>query len=81
MFIRKVFHTDKKNNTVYHTFKLVESVRTQRGPRQRMVLNLGADFSVPEEKWKELANRIEEIATGQGVTSHIFLTNRFTKVT
>ena len=66
MFIRKVFHTDKKNNTVYHTFKLVESVRTQRGPRQRMVLNLGADFSVPEEKWKELANRIEEIVTGQG---------------
>jgi len=46
-----------------------------------MVLNLGADFSVPEEKWKELANRMEEIATGQGVTSHIFQTNRFTKVT
>ena len=51
MFIRKVFHTDKKNNTVYHTFKLIESVRTERGPRQRMVLNLGADFNVPEEKW------------------------------
>ena len=66
MFIRKVFHTDKKNNTVYHTFKLIESVRTERGPRQRMVLNLGADFTVPEEKWKDLANRIEQIVTGQG---------------
>ncbi|MGD9579544.1 MAG: IS1634 family transposase [Syntrophorhabdus sp.] len=65
MFIRKVFHTDKKNNIVYHTFKLIESVRTERGPRQRMLLNLGADFSVPEEKWKDLANRIEQIATGQ----------------
>ena len=65
MFIRKVFHTDKKNNTVYHTFKLIESVRTERGPRQRMVVNLGADFNVPEEKWKDLANRIEQIATGQ----------------
>ena len=65
MFIRKVFHTDKKNNTVYHTFKLIESVRTERGPRQRMLLNLGADFTVPEEKWKDLANRIEQIATGQ----------------
>jgi len=65
MFIRKVFHTDKKNNTVYHTFKLIESVRTERGPRQRMVLNLGADFNVPEEKWKDLANRIEQITTGQ----------------
>jgi transposase len=65
MFIRKVFHTDKKNNTVYHTFKLIESVRTERGPRQRMLLNLGADFNVSEEKWKDLANRIEQIATGQ----------------
>jgi len=65
MFIRKVFHTDTKNKTVYHTFKLIESVRTERGPRQRMVLNLGADFSVPEEEWKDLANRIEQIATGQ----------------
>jgi transposase len=65
MFIRKVFHTDKKNNTVYHTFKLIESVRTERGPRQRMLLNLGADFNVPEEKWKDIANRIEQIATGQ----------------
>jgi len=35
------------------------------GPRQRMVLNLGTDFAVPEEKWKDLANRIEQIATGQ----------------
>jgi hypothetical protein len=29
------------------------------------VLNLGAGFSLPEEKWKELANRIEEIITKQ----------------
>ena len=65
MFIRKVFHTDKKNNTVYHTFKLIESVRTERGPRQRMILNLGADFNVPEEKWKDLSNCIEQIVTGQ----------------
>ncbi len=66
MYIRKVSHTDKKNNKEYHTFKLIESVRTERGPRQRMLLNLGTDFSVPEEKWKDLANRIEEIVTGQG---------------
>ena len=30
-----------------------------------MVANLGADFNVPEEKWKDLANRIEQIVTGQ----------------
>src|SRR3989339_426840 len=65
MFIRKVIHRDKKNRREYHTFKLLESLRTERGPRQRMVLNLGADFSLPEEQWKDLANRIEEIVTGQ----------------
>ena len=65
MFIRKTTHTNKGNKKEYHTFKLIESVRTERGPRQRMVLNLGTDFSLPEEQWKDLANRIEEIVTGQ----------------
>jgi len=65
MFIRKTTHTDKKNKKEYHTFKLIESVRTERGPRQRMLLNLGSDFSLSEQRWKELANRIEEIVTGQ----------------
>jgi Transposase len=65
MFIRRTTHTDKKNKKEYHTFKLIESVRTDRGPRQRMLFNLGADFSLPEERWKDLANRIEEIVTGQ----------------
>jgi transposase len=65
MYIRKVTHAHKKNQHEYHTFKLVESVRTERGPRQRMLLNLGTDFTFPEEKWKDLANRIEGIITGQ----------------
>lgn len=65
MFIRRVTHTNKKNNTQYYTHKLVESTRTQRGPRQRAILNLGTDFELPQEQWKELANRIEEIITGQ----------------
>jgi len=30
-----------------------------------MFLNLGTGFTLPEEKWKDLANRIEEIITGQ----------------
>jgi Transposase len=65
MYIAKVFHTHKRTGKEYYTFKLIESVRTERGPRQRMLLNLGTDFAVPEEKWKDLANRIEEIVTGQ----------------
>ncbi|HOE33803.1 MAG TPA: IS1634 family transposase [Smithella sp.] len=65
MYIRRTTHADKKNKKEYHTFKLIESVRTERGPRQRMLLNLGTDFSLPEDRWKDLANRIEEIITGQ----------------
>lgn len=30
-----------------------------------MLLNIGTGFTLPEEKWKDLANRIEEIITGQ----------------
>ena len=49
----------------YYTYKLVESIRTERGPRQRDVLNLGVNFDLPKEQWKDLANCIEEIITGQ----------------
>ncbi len=65
MFIRKVPHKDKKSRKKYFTYKLVESVRTERGPRQRDVLNLGASFNLPKEQWKELANCIEVELTGQ----------------
>jgi len=65
MFIRKVLHKNKKNRKEYHTYKLVESIRTQRGPRQRDVLNLGVNFDLPKEQWKDLANCIEGVITGQ----------------
>lgn len=65
MFIREVNHTDKKNKTEYYTYKVVESLRTERGPRQRALLNLGTDFNLPKDQWKDLANRLEEIITGQ----------------
>lgn len=65
MFIRKVPHKNKKTRKEYHTYKLVDSVRTERGPRQRDILNLGVNFDLPKEQWKDLANCIEEIITGQ----------------
>lgn len=65
MFIRKTSHTHNQNGQKYSTYKLVESVRTQRGPRQRTVLNIGAEFNLPQQKWKELADRIEFIISGQ----------------
>jgi transposase len=65
MFIRKTPHKNNKTKKEYYTYKLVESVRTERGPRQRNILNLGVDFNLSKEQWKDLANCIEEIITGQ----------------
>ena len=65
MFIREVSHKDSKNNHEYRTYKLVEAVRQERGPRQRVLLNLGSDFNLPKEQWKDLANRIEDHICGQ----------------
>jgi transposase len=65
MFIRRVAHKNRKNRKDYYTYKLVESIRTERGPRQRDILNLGVGFDLPKEQWKDLANCIEEIITGQ----------------
>lgn len=65
MYIKKVRHKNKKNGIEYYTYKIIESIRTEQGPRTKDILNLGTKFELPQEQWKELANRIEEIVTGQ----------------
>jgi transposase len=65
MFIRRVPHKNRKTRKEYYTYKLVDSIRTERGPRQRDILNLGVDFDLPKEQWKDLANCIEQTITGQ----------------
>jgi len=65
MFIRRVHHRNRKTGKTYYTYKLVDSIRTERGPRQRDILNLGVDFDLPKDTWKELANCIEQTLTGQ----------------
>lgn len=64
MFIRENKKSNKgyKKEFIYHL--LVESYRTEKGPRQRVVLDLGK-LTIPRDKWKLLANRIEEILNGQ----------------
>jgi hypothetical protein len=65
MYIRKTFHTHTKTGAKDYTHILVESIRTEKGPRQRVLLNLGVELPIPEEEWKELAHRIEEIIAKQ----------------
>ena len=65
MFIRRTTTKSRKNGESYFTYRLVESVRTEKGVRQRTVLNLGRHFSVDREFWPDLASRIEAILSGQ----------------
>jgi len=64
MFIKTVVKQNKKSKTKYRYLYLVESVRTRKGPRQRLILNLGK-IDVPKEKHKELADCIKSILDGQ----------------
>ena len=65
MFIRKTRILCRGTGKYYFNFQLVESIRTERGPRQRILLNLGSNLDLDPQECKVLANRIETIATGQ----------------
>jgi transposase len=65
MFIKKTLKTDPKTGKPYCAYHLVESRRTEKGPRQRMLLYMGSEIDLPEGEHKLLAQRIEEIITTQ----------------
>jgi len=64
MFIRKKYKKDKKTNKAYCVYQLIESIRTEKGPRQRILLYLGSNLDLSEKDLKDLANRIEELISG-----------------
>ena len=64
MYIKKTKKTDPRTGKSYFTYNLIESVRTEKGPRQRVLLYLGTDLPLPEDEFKMLAERIEEILSG-----------------
>lgn len=65
MFIRKTTKTVSKNGKSYSAYYLVESTRTAKGPRQKVLLYMGSEINLPETEHKLLAQRIEEIISGQ----------------
>jgi hypothetical protein len=60
MFIREIKKKFTKGDVSYEYIqhRLVESIRTEHGPRQHTVLNLGS-LSLPSDQLKILANLIE----------------------
>jgi len=65
MYIRRTTIKSRKDGSQYYTYRLVESERTQKGVRQRTIINLGTSFSLPREQWPELASRIQQIISGE----------------
>ena len=70
MFIREIRKPIRKDGRVYEyvQHRLVESVRTPKGPRQRNLLNLGR-LEIAKDRHKALANLIETILSKSDQTS------------
>lgn len=64
MFIKKTTKTERGTGKIYCAYHLVESVRTAKGPRQRILLYMGADIGLSESEHGQLSQRISDILTG-----------------
>ena len=70
MFIRETSKIDKKTGKKYTSYQLVEAIRTEHGPRQKILLTIGSNVILSPNERKDLANRIEDIIKG---TNFLFL--------
>jgi len=64
MFIKEIKKRNKHYDKEFISHRLVESYRSERGPRHRTILNLG-QLKIPREQWKALADTIEAKLSGQ----------------
>ena len=64
MFIRETITQNKITKTKYKKHVLVESYRAEKGPRQRVVMQLGT-LTLPKSEWKKLAAALEGRLAGQ----------------
>ncbi len=64
MYVKKVRKRNGKTQKVYEYIHLVENVRTEKGPRQRLILNLG-NLDIYPTQYRAFAKRVENILTGQ----------------
>lgn len=63
MFIKRTTKKDRLTGKTYCAHHLVESIRTERGPRQRILLYMGVDIGLPEDEHPQLAQCISDILT------------------
>lgn len=63
MFVRKA--TRQYKGKTYTNYLLVESFRTEKGPRQRVICSLGDLSPRSREEWLKLARRVETALAGK----------------
>lgn len=56
----------KRDTKTYTYHRLMESVRTPKGPRQRLIMSLGT-LGIPKSEWPVLAERIQDFLTHQTI--------------
>ncbi len=61
MFFRETISKNSKSPVL----QLVENIRTEKGPRQRLVVSLGTYLKIPKEKRREVARIVKERLSGQ----------------
>ena len=64
MFIKANKTKNKKNGKEYITHRLIESYRTENGPRQRVIMHLG-ELTLPKSEWRKLAFILENKLSGK----------------
>ena len=65
MYIRCTTIKSKQAGEPYKTYRLVETERVGAKVKQRIVLNLGRHFEVPQAQWGLLANRINDLLSAK----------------
>ena len=65
MFFRHTKAANGPDGKSYYTYRLVENQRMATKIRQKTVLNLGANWDVPQSDWKAVAQRVEAIQQRQ----------------
>jgi transposase len=65
MFIRRTQTRSRISGEPYVTYRLVHSARVGNTIKQTTVLNLGSHFELPQAQWPALAQRIDELVSGQ----------------
>ena len=61
MFFREAISKNSKSPVL----QLVENIRTEKGPRQRLVVSLGTYLKIPKEKGSEVARIVKDRLSGQ----------------